>query len=265
MIAAPAPWITRKKIIQASAMSPVGVAPHSAEAPANMITPIVTMRRCPAMSARRPPRANSADSESRYAFTIHCVPVADSAEVLLQLRHGERDDRLVDERHRDGEDHRRQDQPAAAAVAHPRQDTERPSGHGLALPWRSLASPRRGRDLGRIAAFTDGVMAVAITLLVLNIEVPTLEPGQSLGDALVDLLPSLGAYVLAFALVGPLLGDPPQPVREAARLRPDADGAQPLLPRADRAGAVLGRAVRRLHERGRSPPPCSAPRSGWRR
>jgi TMEM175 potassium channel family protein len=58
------------------------------------------------------------------------------------------------------------------------------------------------RALGRIGAFTDGVMAVAITLLVLNIEVPTLKHGQSLGDALVDLLPSLGAYVLAFALVG---------------------------------------------------------------
>jgi uncharacterized membrane protein len=58
------------------------------------------------------------------------------------------------------------------------------------------------RDLSRIAAFTDGVMAVAITLLVLNIEVPRLPAGQDLGDALVDLLPSLGAYVLAFALVG---------------------------------------------------------------
>ena len=59
-----------------------------------------------------------------------------------------------------------------------------------------------GRDLSRIAAFTDGVMAVAITLLVLNVEVPRLTPGEDLGDALVDLLPSIGAYALAFALVG---------------------------------------------------------------
>ena len=59
------------------------------------------------------------------------------------------------------------------------------------------------RDLGRIVAFTDGVMAVAITLLVLNVEVPDLRADQSLGDALVDdILPSLGAYALAFALVG---------------------------------------------------------------
>jgi uncharacterized membrane protein len=58
------------------------------------------------------------------------------------------------------------------------------------------------RALDRIGAFSDGVMAVAITLLVLNIQVPTLEHGQTLGDALVDLLPSLGAFALAFGLVG---------------------------------------------------------------
>jgi uncharacterized membrane protein len=45
-------------------------------------------------------------------------------------------------------------------------------------------------------------MAVAITLLVLNLEVPTLSPGESLGDALIDELPSVGSYLLAFALVG---------------------------------------------------------------
>jgi uncharacterized membrane protein len=59
-------------------------------------------------------------------------------------------------------------------------------------------------DLGRIVAFTDGVMAVAITLLVLNIDVPDLPSGREseLAEELVDLLPSLGAYALAFALVG---------------------------------------------------------------
>jgi uncharacterized membrane protein len=56
-------------------------------------------------------------------------------------------------------------------------------------------------DLGRIAAFTDGVMAVAITLLVLNLEAPRVPDGE-LDDALVDLIPSLIAYLLAFALVG---------------------------------------------------------------
>jgi uncharacterized membrane protein len=56
-------------------------------------------------------------------------------------------------------------------------------------------------DLGRIMAFTDGVMAVAITLLVLNLEVPDV-PGDELGPTLVDLVGSVLAYLLSFALVG---------------------------------------------------------------
>ena len=45
---------------------------------------------------------------------------------------------------------------------------------------------------------------MAITLLALNLEVPDLPSSREdeLGDKLVDLLPSLGAYALAFALVG---------------------------------------------------------------
>jgi uncharacterized membrane protein len=63
---------------------------------------------------------------------------------------------------------------------------------------------REERDVSRIRAFTDGVMAVAITLLVLNIEVPDLPTGSEgqLDEQLLDLLPSLGAYALSFALVG---------------------------------------------------------------
>ena len=56
-------------------------------------------------------------------------------------------------------------------------------------------------DFGRIVAFTDGVMAVAITLLVLNLEVPEVRPGQ-LDEALRELDGSFLAYVLTFALVG---------------------------------------------------------------
>jgi uncharacterized membrane protein len=50
-------------------------------------------------------------------------------------------------------------------------------------------------------AFTDGVMAVAITLLVLNLEVPRV-PGDEIDEALWDLTPSLISYLIAFALVG---------------------------------------------------------------
>jgi uncharacterized membrane protein len=56
-------------------------------------------------------------------------------------------------------------------------------------------------DFGRIVAFTDGVMAVAITLLVLNLEVPDVRPDE-LDEALRQLDGSLLAYVLTFALIG---------------------------------------------------------------
>ena len=84
--------------------------------------------------------------------------------------------------------------------------TARPSGPRGLLPGmegRRLET-REGRDVSRIRAFTDGVMAVAITLLVLNIEVPDLPTGSEgqLDEELLDLLPSLGAYALSFALVG---------------------------------------------------------------
>ena len=74
-------------------------------------------------------------------------------------------------------------------------------------------------DLGRIVAFTDGVMAVAITLLVLNIEVPDVSDGSKLGDELVDLVPSLLSYALSLRPRRALLGHPPQLVRDPARLR----------------------------------------------
>ena len=63
--AAPRPWITRKTISQVSASEPDGVAPHRADATANVTTPISTIRRWPRMSASRPPRAKNADSASR--------------------------------------------------------------------------------------------------------------------------------------------------------------------------------------------------------
>ncbi len=65
MSAPPAPCTARNVISHASAAPPAGVAPHSADAPAKMITPITTIRRCPTMSPSRPPKANRAASVSR--------------------------------------------------------------------------------------------------------------------------------------------------------------------------------------------------------
>ena len=49
-------------MIQASAKDPLGVNPHSAEAPAKPMMPINTTRLEPQTSASRPPSANPAAS-----------------------------------------------------------------------------------------------------------------------------------------------------------------------------------------------------------
>lgn len=53
----------------------------------------------------------------------------------------------------------------------------------------------------RLEAFSDGVFAIATTLLILEIKVPHAAEGQ-LGSALVQLWPSYAAYALGFATIG---------------------------------------------------------------
>ena len=54
----------------------------------------------------------------------------------------------------------------------------------------------------RIEAFSDGVFAIAITLLIIEIGVPHVTGEESLADALGDLWPSYGVYVLSFVMIG---------------------------------------------------------------
>jgi uncharacterized membrane protein len=55
----------------------------------------------------------------------------------------------------------------------------------------------------RVEAFSDGVFAIAITLLVLEIKVPELHgDAGNLGAALLDLWPSYFAYVFSFLMIG---------------------------------------------------------------
>jgi TMEM175 potassium channel family protein len=54
---------------------------------------------------------------------------------------------------------------------------------------------------GRLEAFSDGVFAIAITLLVLEIPVPRVDQG-GLPDALLDQWPNYAAYAVSFAIVG---------------------------------------------------------------
>jgi uncharacterized membrane protein len=63
-------------------------------------------------------------------------------------------------------------------------------------------SVRESIDFARIVAFTDGVFAIAITLLVLSLEVPPDVTGSGLHDYLTDSWRQLFAYFLSFAVVG---------------------------------------------------------------
>ena len=55
---------------------------------------------------------------------------------------------------------------------------------------------------GRLEAFSDGVFAVAATLLVLNITVPTVTAGESLGHALGNQWQLYVAYANSFITIG---------------------------------------------------------------
>lgn len=54
----------------------------------------------------------------------------------------------------------------------------------------------------RVEAFSDGVIAIAITLLVLDIRVPEPGPGASLAHRLAEQWPSYAAYVVSFLTIG---------------------------------------------------------------
>ncbi len=60
---------------------------------------------------------------------------------------------------------------------------------------------RRGLSKGRLEAFSDGVFAIAITLLVLDIGVPA-SAERHLLRAVIDLWPSYLAYVVSFSTIG---------------------------------------------------------------
>ena len=57
-------------------------------------------------------------------------------------------------------------------------------------------------DTSRLEAFSDGVFAIAITLLVLEIGVPHVGDGESLGEALRHLWPSYFGFAVSFLTIG---------------------------------------------------------------
>jgi TMEM175 potassium channel family protein len=69
------------------------------------------------------------------------------------------------------------------------------------------ANDEHGDELGfeRLVFFSDAVMAIAITLMALEIRLPELEPdlaADQISAAFQTLLPHIGVYVLSFLVIG---------------------------------------------------------------
>lgn len=73
----------------------------------------------------------------------------------------------------------------------------------LVVEQKSLSSLERGTDLSRIVAFVDGVFAIAITLLVLQLDVPIgVDSSSDLWAKLKEEAPEFFAFAISFAVLG---------------------------------------------------------------
>lgn len=64
------------------------------------------------------------------------------------------------------------------------------------------AREQRNANPDRLLAFSDGVFAIIITILVLELKVPELGSGQSLSESLAEIQPTFVAFIISFLLVG---------------------------------------------------------------
>jgi len=74
------------------------------------------------------------------------------------------------------------------------------------VPEHNKNSVERGQDnekvLGRILAFSDGVFAIAILLLLIDIGLPADTTVVNLGSTLIELWPKYLAFLLSFVVIG---------------------------------------------------------------
>src|SRR5829696_9054517 len=70
-------------------------------------------------------------------------------------------------------------------------------GNSPSVPW----APRGVSGNERINALSDGVFAIVVTLLVLELHVPEVSDTQ-LSQALWELVPTVTAYIVSFVLLG---------------------------------------------------------------
>ena len=73
------------------------------------------------------------------------------------------------------------------------------------MPARSTVSPEEQLGMERILFFSDAVMAIAITLLAIDIRVPEIDPGAALTELprqLAAMGPSLMTFFISFIVIG---------------------------------------------------------------
>ena len=70
---------------------------------------------------------------------------------------------------------------------------------GTLMNTKRMRQTNDDRDTGRTEAFSDGVIAVAITLLILDIHVPDVQTG--LLQALLNQWPTYLGYVTSFLVI----------------------------------------------------------------
>jgi uncharacterized membrane protein len=76
---------------------------------------------------------------------------------------------------------------------------------GERRPTAPRVYERGGEEFVRVVTFSDGVFAIAMTLLVVEIAIPHLRHGGDegeLGRALGDLIPSFISFAISFAVIG---------------------------------------------------------------
>jgi uncharacterized membrane protein len=86
-------------------------------------------------------------------------------------------------------------------VAGTTSETREPRTEAISPRARYLRTIGEGSALERTIAFSDAVFAIAMTILVLELRVPDVEPGR-LTTALLDLVPAYLTFALSFVVVG---------------------------------------------------------------
>jgi uncharacterized membrane protein len=119
--------------------------------------------------------------------------------VLRQLLADQAGDDSERHAHDDGE--QQQDQDDGNGTRHERHPNRALRQGATVGAYRALVTQTKA-STSRIEAFSDGVFAIAITLLVLEVKVPDVERGASLAHELLRLWPSYVAYAVSFLTIG---------------------------------------------------------------